>query len=71
MNRTGGAERVPLIAETENQLNKLLNDFFIGCDLEIEFQTPTLEALEMPSRTKATASKGQLFSLSFDAMPNT
>ncbi|MBI3806750.1 MAG: ATP-dependent endonuclease [Nitrospirae bacterium] len=45
MNRTGGAERVPLIAETENQLNKLLNDFFIGCDLEIEFQTPTLEVL--------------------------
>ena len=32
MNRAGGAERVPLIAETENQLNKLLNDFFIGCD---------------------------------------
>lgn len=45
MNRTGGPERVPLIAETENQLKKLLNDFFIGCDLEIEFQTPTLEVL--------------------------
>ena len=45
MNSTGGAERVSLIAETENQLNKLLNDFFIGCDLEIEFQTPTLEVL--------------------------
>jgi len=45
MNRTGGVERVPLIAETENQLNKLLNDFFTGCDLEIEFQTPTLEIL--------------------------
>lgn len=45
MNRTGGTERVPLIAETENQLNKLLNDFFTGCDLEIEFQTPTLEIL--------------------------
>jgi len=45
MNRTGGAERVQLIAETENQLNKLLNDFFAGCDLEIEFQTPTLEVL--------------------------
>ncbi len=36
---------MPLIAETENQLNKLLNDFFTGCDLEIEFQTPTLEVL--------------------------
>lgn len=45
MNRTGGVERVPLIAETENQLNKLLKDFFVGCDLEIEFQTPTLEVL--------------------------
>ena len=45
MNRLGGAERVPLIAETETQLNKLLSDFFVGCDLEIEFQTPTLETL--------------------------
>ncbi|MFH1892906.1 MAG: ATP-dependent endonuclease [Candidatus Zixiibacteriota bacterium] len=45
MNRAGGDERVPLIAETEKQLNALLNDFFTGCDLEIEFETPTLEAL--------------------------
>ena len=45
MNRLGGVERVPLIADTENRLNKLLGDFFVGCDLEIEFQTPTLEAL--------------------------
>lgn len=45
MNRSGGAERVDLIAETEKQLNKLLNDFFAGCDLEIQFQTPTLEIL--------------------------
>lgn len=45
MNRTGGEERVQLIAETENQLNKRLKDFFAGCDLEIEFQTPTLEVL--------------------------
>lgn len=45
MNRTGGAERVPLIAETEKQLNTLLGDFFAGCDLEIEFATPTLEIL--------------------------
>ena len=45
MNRLGGAERVPLIADTESRLNKLLGDFFVGCDLEIEFQTPTLEAL--------------------------
>lgn len=45
MNRTGGDERVPLIAETEQQLNILLNDLFTGCDLEIEFETPTLEIL--------------------------
>ncbi|MFA4974094.1 MAG: ATP-dependent endonuclease [bacterium] len=45
MNRSGGEERVPLIAETEKQLNVLLNDFFAGCDLEIEFETPTLEVL--------------------------
>ncbi|MEK6676509.1 MAG: ATP-dependent endonuclease [Planctomycetota bacterium] len=45
MNRSGGNERVPLIAETEKQLNSLLNDFFTGCDLEIEFETPTLEVL--------------------------
>jgi energy-coupling factor transporter ATP-binding protein EcfA2 len=45
MNRSGGDERVPLINETEQQLNTLLNDFFTGCDLEIEFETPTLEVL--------------------------
>lgn len=45
MNRSGGGERVSLIADTEKQLNTLLNDFFTGCDLEIEFETPTLEVL--------------------------
>jgi putative ATP-dependent endonuclease of the OLD family len=45
MNRTGGEERVPLIAKTENQLNGLLREFFPECDLEIEFATPTLEIL--------------------------
>lgn len=45
MNRSGGTERVPLIAETENSLNAILNDFFTGCDIEIEFATPTLEVL--------------------------
>ena len=45
MNRAGGDERVPLIADTEKQLNTLLTDFFTGCDLEIEFETPTLEVL--------------------------
>jgi predicted ATP-dependent endonuclease of OLD family len=45
MNRSGGEERVSLITDTEKQLNTLLNDFFSGCDLEIEFETPTLEVL--------------------------
>jgi predicted ATPase len=45
MNRAGGEERVPLIADTEQKLNTLLGDFFTGCDLEIEFETPTLEVL--------------------------
>lgn len=45
MNRAGGDERVPLIADTEKQLNTLLTDFFAGCDLEIEFATPPLEVL--------------------------
>jgi len=45
MNRAGGEDRLELIAETEKQLNTLLKDFFTGCDLEIEFGTPTLEVL--------------------------
>ena len=45
MNRSGGDERVSLIADTEKELNKLLGDFFMDCDLEIEFDTPTLEVL--------------------------
>ena len=45
MNRSGGVERVSLIAETEKQINTLLNDIFKGCDFEIEFETPTLEVL--------------------------
>ena len=45
MNRAGGDERVPLIADTEKQLKRLLNDFFADCDLEIEFATPTFEVL--------------------------
>ncbi|MCB2186116.1 MAG: ATP-dependent endonuclease [Deltaproteobacteria bacterium] len=45
MNRSGGDDRVSLIADAEKHLNFLLNDFFVGCDLEIEFETPTLEVL--------------------------
>lgn len=44
-NRCGGGERVQLIADTEQQLNTLLAELFQGCDLEIEFQTPTLEVM--------------------------
>lgn len=45
MNRIGGEERIPLIAETEQKLKTFLHDFFKNCDLEIQFQTPTLEVL--------------------------
>ncbi|MGI6379290.1 MAG: ATP-dependent nuclease [Anaerolineae bacterium] len=45
MNRSGGEERVPFIADTEDRLRSLLGDMFPGCDLEIEFETPTLEVL--------------------------
>jgi predicted ATPase len=45
LNRIGGDQRVPLIKETETKLNSLLEEFFTGCDLEIEFPTPTMETL--------------------------
>jgi len=45
LNRTGGNQRLSLIADTENELKALLNDVFVGCDVEIEFETPTLETL--------------------------
>jgi putative ATP-dependent endonuclease of OLD family len=45
MNRSGKEKRLPLIANTEEKLNLLLQDFFKDCDLEIQFQTPTLEIL--------------------------
>jgi len=45
MNRSGGEERIPLIAHMEESLNSLLEDFFAGCDLEIEFDIPTLQVL--------------------------
>jgi predicted ATP-dependent endonuclease of OLD family len=45
LNRVGADKRVPLIAQTEKELKKLLNDIFPECDLEIEFETPTLELL--------------------------
>lgn len=45
MNRVGGRDRIPLISDTEKSLNTLLSDFFADCDLEIEFETPSLEAI--------------------------
>ena len=45
MNRVGGVERIPVISATEERLNALLSDFFKECDLEIEFATPSMEAL--------------------------
>ncbi|MEA3273819.1 MAG: AAA family ATPase [Pseudomonadota bacterium] len=45
MNRVGGAARIPLISDTETRLNALLSDFFAECDLEIEFETPSLETI--------------------------
>jgi energy-coupling factor transporter ATP-binding protein EcfA2 len=44
-NRGGGDERVELIAKTETRINELLAEVFLNCDLEIEFQTPTLEVM--------------------------
>lgn len=44
LNREGGAERLKSIADTEGRLNELLKDY-MPCDLEIEFQPPTMEAV--------------------------
>lgn len=45
MNRSGGPDRLQGIADTENRLNALLRDLFAECDLQIEFETPTIETL--------------------------
>lgn len=45
MNRSGGDARIQLISGMEDRLKELLNELFTGCDLEIEFETPTLESL--------------------------
>lgn len=44
LNREGGAERIPSIATTEARLNELVKEY-MQCELEIEFQPPTLEVL--------------------------
>lgn len=44
LNRSGGDERIDSIRKTETRLNQLLGDY-MSCDLEIEFQSPTIETL--------------------------
>ena len=44
LNRIGGAERLKSIVETEKKLNAVLKEY-MACDLEIEFQSPSVETL--------------------------
>ncbi len=44
LNRIGGTERLESIVQTENKLNAVLKEY-MPCDLEIEFQSPTIETL--------------------------
>jgi predicted ATP-dependent endonuclease of OLD family len=44
LNRIGGADRLESIVETEKKLNDVLKEY-MSCDLEIEFQSPSVETL--------------------------
>ena len=44
LNRGSGTDRLPAIVETEERLNSVLKEY-MNCDLEIEFQTPTLDVV--------------------------
>ena len=44
LNRIGGGDRLESIVETENKLNDVLKEY-MACDLEIEFQSPSVETL--------------------------
>lgn len=44
LNRTGGGNRFESISEIEESLNKVLSEY-MPVDLEIEFETPTLQSL--------------------------
>lgn len=44
LNRIGGEERLVSIVETEKKLNDVLKEY-MSCDLEIEFQSPSVETL--------------------------
>lgn len=45
LNREGGGERLPQLYAVETDLNRAIGKIFEGCDLEIEFTTPTIETL--------------------------
>jgi len=44
LNKEGGTDRLQTILETEGRLNEVLNEY-MNCELEIEFQPPTLETI--------------------------
>ena len=44
LNRIGGPDRLKSIVETEKKLNDVLREYMV-CDLEIEFQSPSIETL--------------------------
>ncbi|BEQ13053.1 ATP-dependent nuclease [Desulfoferula mesophila] len=44
LNRVGGSERIADIVNTEERINKILSSY-IPCDLEMEFQPPTIEVI--------------------------
>jgi len=44
LNRIGGTDRIESIVVTERKLNNVLREY-MPCDLEIEFQSPTVETL--------------------------
>ena len=44
LNRAGGKDRLKSIVDTELRLNEVLGDY-MQCDLEIEFQPPTMETV--------------------------
>jgi predicted ATP-dependent endonuclease of OLD family len=52
LNRSGGEKRMMSISATEKKLNTFLKDY-MDCDLEIEFQAPTLEVLMTTPRMYA------------------
>lgn len=52
LNKEGGGERIESVTQVESRLNAILGDY-MECDLEIEFQSPTLEMLLSTPRLHA------------------